>query len=216
MVSGLPYITPIFIRTWLMKMTVQRERLIEPVSLRSAWLISRACRPTMAVAHLAFDLGPRHQRRDRIDDQHVDRVRAHQRIDDLERLLAGVGLRHDQLVDVDPELLGVGRVERMLGIDERGGPADLLRLGDGVQRERRLARAFRPVDFDHPPARQAADAERDVEPEAAGGDRFDLHLLAAAELHRRALAERAVDLGERRFERLLPVHARVFQCPRFH
>ena len=38
--------TPIFIRTWLMKMTVQRERLIEPVSLRSAWLISRACRPT--------------------------------------------------------------------------------------------------------------------------------------------------------------------------
>ena len=55
----------------------------------------------MAVAHLALDLGPRHQRRDRVDHQHVDRVGAHQRVDDLERLLAGVGLRHDQLVDVD-------------------------------------------------------------------------------------------------------------------
>ncbi len=29
-----------------MKITTQREREIEPVSLRSAWLISRACRPT--------------------------------------------------------------------------------------------------------------------------------------------------------------------------
>ena len=29
-----------------MKITMQRERLIDPVSLRSAWLISRACRPT--------------------------------------------------------------------------------------------------------------------------------------------------------------------------
>ena len=38
--------TPIFMRIWLMKMTMQREREIEPVSLRSAWLIRRACRPT--------------------------------------------------------------------------------------------------------------------------------------------------------------------------
>ena len=45
-VSGLPYITPIFMRIWLMKMTQQRERAIDAVSLRSAWLISRACRPT--------------------------------------------------------------------------------------------------------------------------------------------------------------------------
>ena len=45
-VSGLPYITPIFMRSWLMKITMQRERLIEPVSLRSDCDISRACRPT--------------------------------------------------------------------------------------------------------------------------------------------------------------------------
>jgi hypothetical protein len=45
-VSGLPYITPIFMRSWLMKITMHFERLMEPVSLRSDWLISLACRPT--------------------------------------------------------------------------------------------------------------------------------------------------------------------------
>ena len=161
----------------------------------------------MAVAHLALDLGPRHQRGDRIDHQHVDRVRAHQRVDDLQRLLAGVGLRDDQLVDVDAELLGIGRIERVFGIDESGGAAGLLRLGDDMQRQRGLARAFRAVDLDHPAARQAADAERDIEPERTGRDHLDLHRLLRAQLHRRALAERAIDLRQRRFERLLPVHA---------
>jgi hypothetical protein len=53
----LPYITPIFMRIWLMKITMVLDLLIEAVSLRSAWLISRACRPGCAVAHLAFELG---------------------------------------------------------------------------------------------------------------------------------------------------------------
>ena len=37
-VSGLPNITPIFMRIWLMKMTMQLVRLMVAVSLRSAWL----------------------------------------------------------------------------------------------------------------------------------------------------------------------------------
>jgi hypothetical protein len=44
-VSGEPNITPIFMRIWLMKMTIVLVFLIVPVSLRSAWLIKRACRP---------------------------------------------------------------------------------------------------------------------------------------------------------------------------
>jgi hypothetical protein len=35
-VSGLPNMTPIFNRIWLMKITMQRDLEIEPVSLRSA------------------------------------------------------------------------------------------------------------------------------------------------------------------------------------
>ena len=38
--------TPIFSRSWLMKIAVVPVLLSAPVILRSAWLISRACRPT--------------------------------------------------------------------------------------------------------------------------------------------------------------------------
>ena len=91
---------------------------IDPVSLRSAWLIRRACRPgrLSPISPSSSALG--RQRRDRVDDEHVDRAGAHQRIGDLERLLAGVGLRDQQVLDLDAELLGIGRIERMLGVDE--------------------------------------------------------------------------------------------------
>ena len=55
-------------------------------------------------------------------------ARAHQHVGDLERLLAGVGLRDQQLADVDAELAGVDGVERVLGVDEGGGAAGLLHL----------------------------------------------------------------------------------------
>ena len=38
--------TPTFSRSWLMKIAVVLDWLSAPVILRSAWLISRACRPT--------------------------------------------------------------------------------------------------------------------------------------------------------------------------
>src|ERR1700722_3795983 len=85
-VSGEPYITPIFIRIWLMKITMVLDLLIEAVSLRSAWLI--------------------------------DRAGAHQRVANFQRLLAGVGLRDQEFVDIDAELAGIDRIKRMFGIDE--------------------------------------------------------------------------------------------------
>ena len=41
-VSGDPNMTPIFMRIWLMKMTMQLDLEIEDVSFRMAWDISRA------------------------------------------------------------------------------------------------------------------------------------------------------------------------------
>ena len=58
----------------------------------------------VAVAHLALDLGLRHERRDRVDRDDVERARADEQLGDLERLLAGVGLRDEQLVDVDADV----------------------------------------------------------------------------------------------------------------
>ena len=61
------------------------------------------------VAHLALDLGARHEGRDGVDDDDVDAAGADQRLGDLERLLAGVRLADEQLVDVDAARAGVAR-----------------------------------------------------------------------------------------------------------
>ncbi len=127
----------------------------------------------MAVAHLALELGARHQGGDAVDHQDVDGAGPDQRVADLQRLLAAIGLAEQQIVHVHAQLAGIDRVQRMLGIDEGAGAAAPLRLGDGMQGERRLAGAFRAIDLDDAAARQAADAEREVEPQRAGGNDLD-------------------------------------------
>ena len=92
---------------------------------------------------------------------------AHQHLGDLERLLAAVGLRDQQVVDVDAELAGVLGVERVLGVDEGGDAAALLGLGDDREREGRLAGGLRAEDLDHPAAREAADADGGVDRRAS-------------------------------------------------
>ena len=93
-----------------------------------------------------------------------------------------------------PESLGVERVEGVLGVDEGGVAAGFLGLGDGVQGQRRLARALGAVDLDDPAARKAADAGDDVQGDAARGDGRNLHHFFAAQFHDRALAELLFDL----------------------
>src|SRR5262249_8226881 len=124
-------------------------------------------------------------------------------------------LGDQKIVDVDPELLGIGRVQRMLGIDEGAGAALALGLGHDMQRERGLARALGAVDLDDAALGQAANAERNVEPQRAGRDRLDLQRLALAELHDRALAEGALDLGESRVQRLVLVLHAVLRLDHF-
>jgi hypothetical protein len=86
------------------------------------------------VAHFAFEFGARDKRRHRIDHQNVDGARANQRVGDLQRLLAMVGLRDQEFVDIAPELARIDRVERVLRIDEGADATLLLRFRDGVQR----------------------------------------------------------------------------------
>jgi len=121
----------------------------------------------LRLAHLALDFRFRHQRRHRVDDDDVHAVGADQDLDDLERLLAVIGLRHQQVLQIHAQLLRVGRVERVLGVDERRRAALLLNFRDDLQGQRRLARRLGPVDLDDAAARQAADAEREVEAERA-------------------------------------------------
>jgi hypothetical protein len=148
------------------------------------------------------------------DDDDVDRAGADQHVHDLERLLAGVRLGHEQRVGVDAELLGVVGVEGVLGVDERRDAALPLRVRDGVQRDGRLAGGLRAVDLDDAALGQAADAERDVERDGAGGDHLDGGTPVVAEAHDRALAELAVDLAECGLEGLLAVLGSGHVTPR--
>src|SRR5262249_31393673 len=62
----------------------------------------------------------------------------------------------------------------------------------------------RAVDLDDAAARQAADAERDVEAERAGRDDVDLAIeRILAEAHDRALAELLLDRSQREIDRLV-------------
>ena len=122
-----------------MKMTIVLVFLIVAGELAQGLAHQARLQAGQRIAHLALDLGLGRERGDRVDDDQVDRAGAHQRIDDLERLLAGVGLRDQQLLQVDAELLRVLDVERVLGVDEGAGAAELLHLGDDLQRERGLA-----------------------------------------------------------------------------
>ena len=124
----------------------------------------------VAVAHLALDFGLGHQGRDRVDDHDVHRAGAHQDLDDLERLLAGVGLGDQQVLDVDAELLGVLDVERVLGVDVGGDAARLLHVGGEVEGERGLAGGLGAVDLGDAAAGDAADAGGGVEVDGAGGN----------------------------------------------
>ncbi len=229
--------TPTFSRIWFVNRHSVCVRFRLPASLRMAWLIIRACRPTVlspicpsssargvsaddrlgardragqlaqrlahearlqtdvAVTHVALDLGLRHERGDGVDADHVDGAGAHQHLGDLEPLLAVIGLGDQQRVDVHADLLGVQRVHRVLGVDERAHAAQLLRLGDHVVDQRRLTGRLRAEHLDDAAAGHAADAEREVERQRARRDRVDLDLGAlVAHAHDGALAELALDL----------------------
>lgn len=86
-----------------MKIAVVPVLLRAPVSLAQRLAHESRLEADVAVAHLALDLGARHEGRHGVDDDDVDGARADQHVGDLERLLTGVGLRHEQGVGVDPE-----------------------------------------------------------------------------------------------------------------
>ena len=92
------------------------------------------------VAHFAFELGLGRERGDRVDDDQINRAGAGERVHNFERLLAGVGLGNQQLLQVDAELLGVLDVERVFGVDKGAGAAELLHFSDDLQRQRGFAR----------------------------------------------------------------------------
>ena len=89
------------------------------MSLRSAWLISRAWMPTKLspISPSISARGTRAATESSDDDVHA--AGPDQGLGDLERLLAGVRLADEELVHVDAAGARVARVQRVLDVDER-------------------------------------------------------------------------------------------------
>ena len=155
------------------------------------------------IPHLTLDFGARHERGDGVDDDHIDASRAHQHVGDFEPLLARVRLRDQHVTDLDTELAGIHRVERILRVDIGCDATGLLHLRNDLETKRCLAGRLGPVHFDHAPSGQTSDAQGDVEAERPGRhDRQVALHLGLAHFHDRALAELLLDLCQRRGERL--------------
>ena len=151
----------------------------------------------LRIAHIAFEFGLGHERGHRVHHDDVHGVRTDQLLRDFERLFAIVRLRNEKIVDIHAQLARVDGIERVLGVDERRLAAELLRLGDHVQSESRLAARFRAVHFDDASARKTADAESRVDGDRAGGDHADRdEHVAVPQTHDRAFAVRLFNLRD--------------------
>ena len=143
----------------------------------------------MRRAHLAVYFLLRNERRDRVDNNKVDRTGANKRLGYLERLLSAVRLRNKQILNLYAEILGINRVERMLCVDKCGSAALFLNLCGDMQCERRFTGRLGTVYLDDSALRQTADSERKVESQRAGRDRRHVDGGILAELDYRACAE---------------------------
>ena len=85
------------------------------------------------ITHFAVKLRFRHQRRDRIDDQNVDRPRPINALVISRACSAKSGCETSRLSTSTPEFAGIDRIECVLNVDECGHAAGLLRLCDHLQ-----------------------------------------------------------------------------------
>ncbi len=130
------------------------------------------------------------------DDDHLDRAGAHQRLGDLEGLLAGIGLRDQQVVHIHAAAGGIRRVEGVLHVDESHRAAHVLGLGGDVLADGGLAGRLRAVDLGNASARDAAHAQGDVERKRPGRDDVGDHLVGFTQAHDRALAVAFDDIAQ--------------------
>ena len=171
-----------------MKMTEVLDRLMAAVSLRIAWDMRRAWRPTWLspISPSISALGTRAATESMTTTSTAPLRTSTSTISSACSPVSGWETSSSSVRTPMPA--GVLGVEGVLRVDEGGHASAALGLGDDVEGQRGLARALRAEDLDHPAAGDAADAEGDVEGEGTGRDDLDALGLGVAEAHDRALA----------------------------
>jgi len=106
----------------------------------SARLISPRLQSWLRIAHFAFDLALGVSAATESINQYVDRARTHQVVSDFERLLAGVGLGNQEVVEIDAKLARIDGIKRMFSVDKGANAAFLFCVPRSTCRgQRRLA-----------------------------------------------------------------------------
>ena len=155
----------------------------------------------MGISHVPFDFGTGDEGGDGIDDDDIDGVGADEGFADFESLFTGIRLADEEVFEADAQVARVGGVHGVLDIDVGGGAAGLLGFGHDVLCERALAGGFGAEDFGDPAARDAADAEGNIECEGARGDALRHRGGAFTEADDGARAVLLFDLTEGQFQR---------------
>ena len=117
----------------------------------------------MRVSDIALQLFFGNERRDRIDDDNVDRVGFDEHFGDTHGLFAAGRLADQKGFEVDAQALRPARIERVFGVDEGGDSAGFLGLGDDMKRQGCLAARLGSEDFDDSSFRDSAPAQSDIE-----------------------------------------------------
>ena len=145
-----------------------------PASLRSAWLMSRACRP-MWLSPISPSISALGTRAATESMTMMSTAPERTRISTISSACSPVsGCDTSRFSMSTPELPRVLDVEGMLRIDVGRHPAGLLHVGHEVEAERGLAGGLGAVDLGDPAPRNAADADGGVEVDGAGGNGGDL------------------------------------------
>ena len=96
----------------------------------------------------------------------------------------------------------------MLNVDKGNLAAQLLGFSQNMQGQGGFTGRFRPIYLNDASAWQAADAQRQVQPQAAGGNGIHLHGNVGPKLHHGAFAKLLFDLGQCRLQRCLFIPCR--------
>ena len=117
----------------------------------------------MGIAHLALDFCTRNESSNGVDNDNINRTAAYQSISNLQRLLAIIRLRNQQIVNINAQMARIFRIQCVLRINEGCIAAQLLRLSNHMQSHSRLTGRFRSINFNHTSTGNTADTKSNIQ-----------------------------------------------------
>ena len=92
----------------------------------------------MRIAHFAVNFRSRNKSGNRVNNYNINRPGTNKLFGYLKRLFTVVRLRNKKRININAEIYGINRVERMLCVNKSRDSAGFLAFGNTVKREGRF------------------------------------------------------------------------------